>query len=391
MALSLVGYAQPLVAEVLINPARSSTLCDEQWDLLVRQARSSYLLAKLAYQLSESHSAEAIAVPAQNHLKSAELMARRQKRSLEWELQCLQRELSATGSPIVLLKGAAYAAMGLRAARGRVFSDIDILVPKAQIGRVESELLIHGWASAELDHYDERYYRMWMHEIPPMRHRFRGVTIDVHHAILPETARCKVRTPLFFDRLEPVPGLSNFFVLGPVDMVLHSATHLFHEGEFDKGARDLFDLDTLLRDFGSRIDGFWTDLPERAKELGLGRPMFYALRYTQHLLGTPVPRETIQSMTECSPTLPIRSVMDACYERALRPVHPSCDVRGTALARMALYLRSHWIRMPLHLLIWHLGRKAWLRMFKTPDDVQQGPDAAAPVGQEPNQARHQQQ
>ena len=37
--------------------------------------------------------------------------------------------------------------------------------------------------------YDQRYYREWMHELPPLLHVRRQTALDVHHAIAPETAR----------------------------------------------------------------------------------------------------------------------------------------------------------------------------------------------------------
>ena len=39
------------------------------------------------------------------------------------------------------------------------------------------------------DPYDDAYYRRWMHELPPLIHRERDRMIDVHHTILPLTAR----------------------------------------------------------------------------------------------------------------------------------------------------------------------------------------------------------
>ncbi|MDT1852626.1 nucleotidyltransferase family protein, partial [Acinetobacter baumannii] len=90
--------------------------------------------------------------------------------------------------PLILLKGSAYAMAGLDAGRGRLFSDVDILVPKPRLDEVEAALMLHGWASTHLDPYDQRYYREWMHEIPPKVHVRRGISIDVHHAIMPETA-----------------------------------------------------------------------------------------------------------------------------------------------------------------------------------------------------------
>ncbi|RXL80730.1 hypothetical protein EO238_31730, partial [Citrobacter sp. AAK_AS5] len=81
---------------------------------------------------------------------------------------------------IVVLKGAAYAMARLPVADGRIFGDVDILVPHETLADVESALMLAGWASIHRDPYDQRYYRMWMHEIPPMRHLHRGTVIDVH-------------------------------------------------------------------------------------------------------------------------------------------------------------------------------------------------------------------
>jgi hypothetical protein len=57
------------------------------------------------------------------------------------------RALARTGLPLILLKGAAYTMAGLAPGRGRMFSDIDILVPKERLDEVEAALMLHGWAS----------------------------------------------------------------------------------------------------------------------------------------------------------------------------------------------------------------------------------------------------
>ena len=41
-------------------------------------------------------------------------------------------------------------------------------------------------------------------------------------------------------------------------MVLHSATHLFYDGEIRGGSSDLWDIDELLR-HSDRGPGFWDD------------------------------------------------------------------------------------------------------------------------------------
>ena len=172
------------------------------------------------------------------------------------------------GAPVILLKGAAYLAMQLPAARGRSFSDVDVLVPKARLSQVESALMQRGWMTTHHSAYDQRYYREWMHELPPLRHLQRQSVLDVHHTILPETARLRPDATLLLSAALPVPGWDGVAVLAPTDMVLHSMTHLFHNDELSRGLRDLSDLDLLLRHFA--VDAtWWRNLVERARTLDL--------------------------------------------------------------------------------------------------------------------------
>jgi hypothetical protein len=222
-------------------------------------------------------------------------------------------------------------------------------------------MMLHGWASTHHDAYDQRYYREWMHELPPMQHVKRATTVDVHHAILPETAASKPDSAKLIAASVAVPGRPGVHVLQPLDMVIHSACHLFHEEELDKGLRDLTDLDALLRHFAGQTD-FWPRLAERARELDLARPIFYALRYTSRLLHTAVPDDALRAMAASGPPLPLLSAMDALYERALLPVHTSCSDGLTGSARRALFFRAHWLRMPPGLLVRHLAHKAAVKL-----------------------------
>lgn len=352
-----------LVVQAMREPASALAFVPAQWDLLIRQARRTELLARLAYRFEQEGVLKEVPRAMRMHLVSAIRMSERHDHAVRWEIECLQKELAQVPARVTLLKGAAYLIAGLPTARGRIFSDVDILVPRQQLERTESELMLHGWQHGEIDDYDQQYYRRWMHEIPPMRHVRRGTSIDVHHAILPETARVKVDTRALLEAVVPLTQASRLFVLKPADMLLHSATHLFHEGELEKGLRDLFDLDSLLRHFGQE-PAFWDDLVPRARKLGLARPLFYALRYTSQLLGTPVPQGVVDASAVGRPSALVLRIMDACYARALRPDHASAETVGTGTARFLLYVRSHWIRMPWHLLAYHLGRKALLRLKK---------------------------
>jgi hypothetical protein len=200
-----------------------------------------------------------------------------------------------------------------------------------------------------------------MHELPPMEHMQRGTILDIHHSILPQTASRQPDASKLITDAIPVTGVPGAYVLAPVDMALHSMTHLFHNEEFSHGLRDLSDLDLLLRHFGGE-PAFWDRLVARAFEQNLERPLFYGLRYTARILGTPIPREVVLLADAGAPASAMLPLMDAIWTRALRTPHPSATLPLTGLALFALYVRAHWMRMPLPMLVRHLAVKGWRRV-----------------------------
>jgi len=350
---------RPLLLRALRDPGAMAGFSDAEWDLLLRQTLAANLAATLGLLAEEAGVLAALPARVRRRLGWARTVWERHLRAVDFELLKLQAALRETGLPLILLKGTAYAAAGLAAGAGRLFSDIDILVPKAQLAEVESALMLHGWAGSHHDAYDQRYYREWMHELPPMQHMRRASVIDVHHAILPETAAARPDPARLRAAARPLPGRAGLYTLAPCDMVLHSATHLFSEGEYHHGLRDLFDLHRLLCDFGGQ-DGFWAALPARARELELARPLFYALRYCTRLLGTPVPDAVLDAAHSGAPNPALLALMDALFLRALAPPHPSCADGLTPAAQAALYIRGNWLRMPPLMLSRHLFHKAFL-------------------------------
>ena len=209
-----------------------------QWDRLLRLARSANLIGRLAEIAIEQQLLERLPPQVARHLLATSRLTAHQQQAIEWECSHLEKALQPLGLPIVLLKGAAYAMRGQQAARGRLFGDVDLLVPGEALNEVEAALMLHGWRIGNIDPYDERYYRRWMHELPPMVNHRRGTIVDVHHNILPLSSGRVPDAATLIDASVAIPGRS-LRTLSPRDMVIHSATHLFHEGELNNGLRDL--------------------------------------------------------------------------------------------------------------------------------------------------------
>jgi hypothetical protein len=330
-----------------------------QWEATVRQARCGNLLARIAVTLDELGLMSQVPAAPRAHLVAVRTLAQAQADAIRREVAHIERALAPTGVPIVLLKGAAYLLANLPTARGRVFSDIDILVPRHALTEVEAALMLNGWVTSKDTPYDQRYYRRWMHELPPLRHSSRQTALDVHHAILPTTARLKPDSAKLFAASRPVTGEPRLRIFAPVDMVLHSATHLFCNEDVGNSLRDLADLDSLLRDFAQE-SGFWPGLMVRAVELDLTRPLYYALRYVAPILNTPVPARVLGEAEIGRPPPLLRSLMDAIFLRTLQPDRVGAT-NLASLARGSLYLRAHWLRMPPLLLACHLITKALRR------------------------------
>lgn len=345
--------------QILRDPAAMRDLSLEAWDVVLRQALGAGLLARLAVLADRCELTAQLPPFVQRRLQAARVVAEQQRRAVRWEFECLADDLAALPGPVVLLKGAAYVAQDSPAAWGRTFSDIDLLVPLEQLDEAEAALMLRGWVTGATTPYDQRYYRRWMHELPPMVHLRRQTNLDLHHNLLPLTARIQTPAGPVLAAARPLTSHPALCVPAPLDQILHSATHLLHEGEWGHGLRDLVDLDSLIRQ--QAVDpGFWEALNARAAVLNLGRPLYYALRLCQRWLQTPVP-DTALAACPGRPSALVRSVMEALLSRALTMAHPVFASRGASLAQFVLYVRSHYLRMPVHLLVPHLVYKALQR------------------------------
>ena len=342
----------PIIDRALTQPQTLAELSELQWDRLIQSLRRLGLLARLQVLLAEGGLLDAIPAQPRLHLESARIVADNEQRIMRWEVTRIQRALEELSKPVIFLKGAAYLIAGLTVAKGRISTDVDILVDKADIAVVEAALLKHGWEHTKVDEYDQFYYRVWSHELPPLRHRERRTTIDVHHTILPLTGRCHPDPKKLLAGAIALEG-SDFKILAPADMVLHSAAHAFQDGDLVRGLRDLVDLDDLLRHLGVEA-GFWDRLLQRGQELELTRPLYYALRYTSMVLHTPVPEAVLEQAKNFAPPGLAGRMMDRLVIHAVNDRLSGWRRSIQTFSSWVLYMRQHWLRMPPFLLARHL-------------------------------------
>jgi hypothetical protein len=130
--------AQALLMQVLRAPDRMAGLDAPEWDLLLRQAGAANLGASLCLLAEEHGLLGGLPAPAR---AAARLGAQRLANATA--RPCVSNSASSagaggTGLPLILLKGRPIRWPGCRPGAGRLFSDIDILVPKERLAEVES-------------------------------------------------------------------------------------------------------------------------------------------------------------------------------------------------------------------------------------------------------------
>lgn len=347
--MSKAGYHENawLLVDCLREPDRALRLNDADWNALIAMARAEVLMGTLAHRLRDKKLPKIVEQNIRDSLVNAEY----QYRSAIWEVDCARRALAEYDGPVVLMKGSAYAAINIEASKGRSIGDLDIMVSEGGLKEVEELLIASGWEWVKEDEYDDAYYRDHMHELPPMFHSERDRMIDVHHTILPKTARPTPDAKAMLADAEKIED--GHYIFMPEDMVCHCAAHMMADGDLSGGLRNLWDMHCLLSEFSGATGDFWMRLKQRATHHELWEAVHLSARHSNALYGTNIPTDWMQW-----------NFSDDWYQKRLL-ARNSWGQETHKFLRFAFYVRSHWLRMPPLMLAKHLFTK-WRKNRKNP-------------------------
>lgn len=308
---------------------------------VIKFADTNHVLGQMAYQYRRGQSPGLA-----DAFKNAKLRSTHDHTMLHFEMERVARALSNSGVKAVVLKGGAYVARALTASKGRRVSDLDILVAPDQLDATEKLLEAAGWATDEQtdNPYDQQYYREHMHELPPLRHKTRGTIVDVHHSLLPKTARYQIDVRAMMDCAEPLDhdGLWSFQM---VDLFVHSAVHAFVDGQLDVPVRTLVELNLLFADLSDKDRA---NVVSRSKALGAAKAVGLALWAIGRLFDDLQAKEAAKQLVPTHRHLVLKYAL----------LSKTADDPFSPIAKAFLYVRGHFLRMPLYLLLPHLVRKA---------------------------------
>lgn len=323
---------------------------------IVAILRFEGLLARLACALGDDK-ITSLSPHIQRHMFSAKLQASRLAHFCQNEAEIIQLALHKKGIVGTFLKGGAYALLELKSLKGRLFTDIDLLVEKKDLKPAELALMGAGWMQKVMDNYDEKYYREWAHEIPPMIHRKRDTVIDLHHNLVPPISG---RAPDISTFTQGAVDTENGQVLRPAALVLHSMVHLFTNEEFHNAYRDLNDIHLMLTEFS--CPEFWHDLLSLATKSRFEDELYLALIQTQFYFSTAIPDSVLNQTQDTVARKRSRFnlfIIETIYKHAVAPKHPSLRKWQTGLSLAGCFVRGHMVKMPPKVLIKHMTFKIY--------------------------------
>ena len=266
------------LTQALLHPEKLIGFDLSQWDILIRKAKRAGLLARIECLLAERDLL--VSVPEQ---PSMHLNRRASSRKMSNAL-CVGKSVEykerwkALTLRLSFSKAQRISCRHWPMPKADSLRTLTSLSPKTCCLKwnLRSSSMVGNRSNSQ--DTDQLYYRTWAHELPPLRHRDRNTVVDVHHTILPLTGRLHPDAAKLLAAAEPLLD-DKHRILAPSDMLLHSAAHMFQDGDLRQALRELVDIDELVRHFSRHAD-FWDQLFARAVELDLSRPLYYALRYS---------------------------------------------------------------------------------------------------------------
>ncbi len=198
--------------------------------------------------------------------------------------------LARAGVPTIVLKGAALVEGAYGDFGARTMDDLDLLVGVADLDRAAETLEGIGFAPNEWFR-PSAWYRASLHHLVPYQRA--GVTVEIHHRLLPPTLPQTVEPEILWSRAERsvIAGVE-VLRLSAADEVVHLAQHLALAHRFVGGLSRLRDIAAVVRASGERMD--WESVAIGSR--GAERATIVALSLAQRIAAAPIPRATLERL-----------------------------------------------------------------------------------------------
>ena len=269
-----------------VTGIRMDRLLISDWNSLIRES-VRYDVAPLLYSRLKKYS-RIVTIPGTilQQLEQIYFHTAAKNVLLYNDLSAVCSALGNEGIEVIALKGAhlacaVYDDIGLRPA-----SDLDILVKRRNLRRVEEILFRMGYGPAERPGIEEQC-TVHHHLIPFTK---QGKTpIEVHWTISPANSPFKIDLDGLWERAKRTAlGGQPVLLLSPEDLLIHLCLHASFNHKFDNfEIKNICDISEIILSYGNGID--WDKLVTITENCRINKYVYSTLSLTESLLGTKMP------------------------------------------------------------------------------------------------------
>lgn len=265
------------------DDCRTSTLPESDWDDLLQQSARHGVTPLLYHRLQTIHPDIVVPPSVTRQLRLAYLENAARNLGLYRNLCKVLAILRRDNIPVIALKGAHLAERVYGSRALRFLGDLDILVRRSDLLKVDGLLLEMGCTPTIHNRVVAKDNNEFVYVMPR-----RDVSLEVHWSLLSPEFPFPIDTDGLWARSEPasIAGVEAS-VFGPEDLLLHLCLHAGCTHGFEPGMKLFCDINEVVAHFGARLD--WGLVQCRAREWGVVKSVYLTLRMTRELLGTCFP------------------------------------------------------------------------------------------------------
>jgi hypothetical protein len=276
------------------NAAGLLQLSPSDWDRVIEQSAWHGALPMLYQSAKALGPSISIADSVLQKLRDEYLRSALENLRRYQQLSELLRAFQNDGIPVIALKGVHLAEVVYRNIALRPMSDIDLLVKKEDLPRVEEEMFRLGYRYGPFAYTN----KSWLAEragnfayVPANK----GVLVEIHWSIGRPISPFNIDTEGLWERSHPITinGIP-VSVLSPEDLLLHLCLHTAFRNAFVTGLLHFCDIAKVIQHYQDKLE--WKQLRCRISQWGVARPVYLTLHLARELLRSAVPDEFLDKI-----------------------------------------------------------------------------------------------
>ena len=339
---------------------RVEPLSEADWDDLLQQSARHGITPLFYHRLRTFHPDIPIPPNIMGRLRQAYLENAARNLRLYHNLCKVLNILHRDSIPVITLKGAHLAELVYGNRALRFMGDLDLLVQKDDLMRVDALLLEMGCTPTVLKRIMGKDNNEFVYVMPK-----RDVIVEIHWSILPSMLPFTIDTDGQWERSRPVliAGV-DAAVLCPEDLLLHLCLHAGCTHGFEPGLKLFCDISEILQHNGGDMD--WGLVQRCTREWGIGKCVYLTLKLSRELLGVALPEGLMEALKPSDfDEQFVALARDQIFSRRLRT--------GFALSMAPAVARFWgsarlWDKVFLFLKGFFLPREAMARLYPPPAD-----------------------